>query len=108
MSKHDHESKATIGRGWRALGSAVALAIFATSFVVPSAEIAQEGAHRSRRPDSWSSRRRTTHSRDTLPEYVKAEGLNAVDNVDAATLSATTLADHDVVILGEMPLVRLR
>ena len=32
---------------------------------------------------------------------LKAEGLNAVDNVDAATLSATTLVGRDVVVLGE-------
>ena len=34
-------------------------------------------------------------------EILKAEGLNAVDNVDVATLSAGTLTGRDVVVLGE-------
>ncbi|MDP9491802.1 MAG: Ig-like domain-containing protein, partial [Actinomycetota bacterium] len=37
-------------------------------------------------------------------ELLKAEGLNSVDNVDVATLSAATLSGRDVVILGESAL----
>ena len=43
MRKHLQARKATIGRGWRALCSAVPLlVIFATLFVVPPVAIAQE------------------------------------------------------------------
>src|SRR5262245_48320705 len=43
MSKHRHARKATIGRGWRALCSAVPLlVIIATLFIIPPVAIAQE------------------------------------------------------------------
>ncbi len=37
-------------------------------------------------------------------EILKAEGLNAFDTADLATVSAATLSGYDLVILGEMPL----
>jgi chitodextrinase len=37
-------------------------------------------------------------------EMLKAEGLNAVDTIDLASLSAATLSARDVVVLGEAPL----
>ena len=43
MSKHRHARKATFGRGWRALASAVPLfLIFAALIVVPPVAIAEE------------------------------------------------------------------
>ena len=104
MTEHHQARKATIGRGWRALCSAVALlAILATSFFVPSAAIAQEEADAPADPIlviTSSSNAFTGY----LAEILKAEGLNEFTQADASTVTPAILAQHDVAILGDMSL----
>ncbi len=44
------------------------------------------------------------HFSQYYPELLHAEGLNEFDTIDISSVSATTLANYDIVILGEMSL----
>ena len=100
MSKHRQARKATVGRGWRALCSAVLLlAILATMFVVPPVAIAQVEAAGDPILVITSS---TNPFTGYLAEILKAEGLNEFTQADASTVTAAVLAQHDVAILGDM------
>ena len=76
MSKHHQARKSTIGRGWRALCSAVPLfVIFATLFIVPPVAIAQEVTDPPGDPILVITSS-TNPFTGYLAEILKAEGLN--------------------------------
>ena len=103
MSKHHQTRKATNGRGWRALCSAVPLLVDRRDVVRrfhPS-----RSRRKLRRPDPILVITSSTNPfTGYLAEILKAEGLNEFTQADASTVTPAILAQHDVAILGDMTL----
>ena len=96
---------------WRAVVLLVVVAMVSAVFAVAEPGRGSRGrperVRRRRRRPGWTDPGRVLGRAPVQQYYVEIlrnEGLNAFDAVDIATVTPATLAAHDVVVLGEVPI----